>query len=258
MEAACFRLADAVVSSSACSARWCLEHYHSRADEIPVIHSGVDTELFAPRAIAKAKRPAIVFVGRVVWNKGVFALLDAACKLRGEFPDLTLHLIGPADQDVLRQLEGKSRRFPGLLEHTAEVGREELSAHLSRAHVFAAPSLYEGGPGFVYLEAMACGLPVIGCSGSGVAEVVEPSETGFLVPPGDADALGAALRELLADPARRRAMGAKARRYVLENARREECLRRLETFYRTVAARSARTVAVEASVQDSAPRLAVR
>ena len=91
----------------------------------------------------------------------------------------------------------------------------ELPEHLSRAHVFAAPSLYEGGPGFVYLEAMACGLPVIACAGSGAAEVVFPGENGLLVPPGDVDALADALRQLLGDAIGRAEMGERARRYVL-------------------------------------------
>ena len=56
---------------------------------------------------------------------------------------------------------------------------------------------YEGGPGLVYLEAMACGLPVIGCSGSGAAEVITPGVNGLLVPPHDRDALAGALRSLL-------------------------------------------------------------
>ena len=57
MEGACVRLADAVFSSSQCSADWCAEHYGVQRDRIPVLHTGVDTKLFSPRDVPKATRP---------------------------------------------------------------------------------------------------------------------------------------------------------------------------------------------------------
>jgi glycosyltransferase involved in cell wall biosynthesis len=82
---------------------------------------------------------------------------------------------------------------------------------------------------------MACGLPVIACSGSGASEVVRPGENGLLVPPGDVGSLAAALRELLSDPQRRVSMGRAARRYVEAEADGRDCIRRLERFYADVA-----------------------
>jgi mannosyltransferase len=85
---------------------------------------------------------------------------------------------------------------------------------------------------------MACGLPAVACEGSGAAEVVVSGENGVLVPPGDADALVAALHRLLSNSAEREAMGTRARRFVVENADSDLCLKRLEAFYLTVAARN--------------------
>src|SRR5207249_1671321 len=121
---------------------------------------------------------------------------------------------------------------------------EELPDHLSRAHVFAAPSLYEGGPGFVYLEAMACGVPVIACAGSGAGEVVIPENNGLLVPPGDVGSLVSALRRLLTDAALRETMGARARKFAVEHADSKQCLRRIEAFYRSVRAAADQGAAV--------------
>ena len=168
-------------------------------------------------------------------------MLEAALRLADAFPGLHLRLIGPGEAAVKQALWERVRNagLPALLDLPGFVRREELSAHLSRAHVFAAPSVYEGGPGFVYLEAMACGLPVIACSGSGAAEVVLPEDNGLLVPPGDVDALVEALRRLLADAEGREAMGRRARRYVEQEADSRVCLRRLEAFYADVVAHAA-------------------
>jgi glycosyltransferase involved in cell wall biosynthesis len=111
----------------------------------------------------------------------------------------------------------------------------QLPEHFSRAHVFAAPSQYEGGPGFVYLEAMACGLPVIACEGSGVAEVVRHGKNGLLVPPEDVPALTTALRSLFRDATVRQAMGEAARSFVVAEAESRVCIERIEAFYASVA-----------------------
>jgi glycosyltransferase involved in cell wall biosynthesis len=128
----------------------------------------------------------------------------------------------------------ESARLPDLLDAPGFVDRTELPEHFSRAYIFAAPSEYEGGPGFVYLEAMACGLPVIACAGSGAAEVVRQGENGLLVPPRDVEALTTALRSLLKDDLLREKMGAFARQFVIRAADSRACIRKLEAFYAAV------------------------
>jgi phosphatidylinositol alpha-1,6-mannosyltransferase len=196
----------------------------------------VDTDLFAPRGVCHSDRPTIVFTGRLVPNKGVYLLVDAACRLAQEFPQLRLRLLGSGEPKVVGELQSRACAAgrPDLLDVAGFVDRHELPGHLSQADVFAAPSRYKGGPGFVYLEAMACGLPVIGCTGSGAAEVIRHGYNGLLVPPADVDALTGALRELLANPGRRRALGEQARRFVLAEADSRACLKKLEAFYLSV------------------------
>ena len=239
MEGACLRLADAIFSSSQCSVDWCVRHYGVEAARIPILHTGVDTRSFRPLDVEKSPRPTIVFVGKVVANKGVESLTEAACRLAAEFPNLRLQLIGGGEIQVFERLARIARAagHPDLLETTGFVDRDHLAEYLSRAHVFAAPSVYEGGPGFVYLEAMACGLPAIACEGSGAAEVIVPGETGFLVPPNDSSALANALGRLLSNEALRQEIGSRARDYVVHNADTIGCLDRLEAFYSGVIAR---------------------
>jgi glycosyltransferase involved in cell wall biosynthesis len=236
MESACLRLADALFSSSHCSADWCAKHYGLNRERIPVLHTGVDTRLFSPRAVPKAARPTIVFAGKLARNKGVHLLVEAACELAREFPHLHLRLLGRGEANIITELKARaeSTGFPDLLDVPGFVERAELPEQFSRAHVFAAPSQYEGGPGFVYLEAMACGLPVIACEGSGVADVVRHGETGLLVPPQNVEALTMALRALLGDSFKRQQMAEHARAFVLAEADSRACIKRLESFYSTV------------------------
>ncbi len=233
MEETCLRLADAVYSSSHCSAYWCATEYGMDKDRIPCLHTGIDTALFYPRDIPKAEDPTIVFVGKMVSNKGVETLLEAVGALQHEFAGLKLVLVGGGEEIFTARLKDMAAElgFGQSLLFTGYLLRDELAEQLCRAHVFAAPSHYEGGPGFVYLEAMACGLPVIGCSGSGAAEVIRDGDTGYLVPPGDVSALTASLRRLLSQPQQREAMGNRARKFVTEHAESKQCVGNIAHFY---------------------------
>jgi glycogen(starch) synthase len=224
MEATCVRLADAVFSSSACSADWCAKHYGIHRDEVPVLHTGVDTKHFHPAGTAKAEQPTIIFAGRVAQNKGVEELVDAMAKL----PGVQLWILGRGDEPYVNNLKARATdavKFVGYVE------RAELPGWLSRADVFCGPSHFEGGPGLAYLEAMACGLPVVAGDQGGAGEVVLPGLNGFLVAPRSADALVDVLEPLLADRQRCALLGRQARDYVLENADSDKCLRQLEQFY---------------------------
>ena len=236
MEATCLRLADEVTSSSSCSTQWCVEHYGLDRKSVPTLHTGVNTQLFYPRPVPKSERPTIIFVGNIARNKGVDLLLDAACALAPEFPGLKLQLVGRGDEQLCSELQRLADVCgPGLLEMVGYVDREQLPVLLSQAQLFAGPSTYEGGPGNVYLEAMACGLPVIACSGSGVSELLVDQETGFLVPPNDLTALVVRLRQLLSDAEMRAAIGTRAREMVVAEADSHICLKRIVEFYAAVA-----------------------
>jgi glycosyltransferase involved in cell wall biosynthesis len=238
MEATSVRLADRVFSSSRCSAGWCAEHYDLDLGQIPVLHAGVDRQLFSPRDVPKDERPTVVSVGRLAENKGVCTLVEACCGLAKRYPDLRLRLIGRSEGSLAERLRQRALAagLPELLDIVGFVDRRELPEHLSRAHLLAVPSAYEGGPGFVYLEAMACGLPVIACEGSGAAEVIRPGDNGLLVPPNDVTALAAALDPILSDAGRRQAMATNALRYVRAEADSEVCTGRIEELYRDVVA----------------------
>lgn len=188
------------------------------------IYDGVDLARFDGAVDAVADRPGgpvrLVFVGRLADGKGMFDLLDAVERLASSGRDVRLDVVGdgPLTDAVARDVA--SRDLPvSLLGY-----RDDVPVVLARADVLVLPSYREGTPR-VITEAMAAGLPVVSTAIAGIPEQVLDGETGYLVEPGDVDALTGRLRELVDEPDRRRAFGEQARdraeRFDVEAAQRQ-------------------------------------
>jgi glycosyltransferase involved in cell wall biosynthesis len=236
LERTCVERADALMSSSRCSLDWVARHYGRSTEGVPILHTGVDTRFFRPADTPKEDRPTIVFAGKLAANKGIYVLLEAALEVVREIPDLRLRLLGrgqPHEIDALRRRAAECGREK-MLDLAGFVPHAEIPREFSRAHVFAAPSLYESGPGLVNLEAMACGLPVVTTSGSGADEAVEHGLSGLVVHPSDPADLASALRRLLTDRELCRRLGENARHAMEVQFDTRICVQRIETFYRSV------------------------
>jgi glycosyltransferase involved in cell wall biosynthesis len=164
------------------------------ADDVRVIPSGVDL----PAAVgAEEDPPEVLYAGRLSTEKGVRELVAAADGL-----PLVVAGDGPLREEV-----------PGAL---GFVPHDELERLYERAAVVACPSHREGF-GVVCAEAMAYGRPVVAGDVGGLRDLVVHEETGLLVPPGDVDALRAALQRLLADAELRRRFGEAGRARIAEH-----------------------------------------
>ena len=195
---------------------------------IPVIPNGVDGAFFQPAstppALPGSGSPVrLLFVGRLVRQKGLDLLFKALARLGRAFH---LQLVGDGDQRGF--LEAAAAQFPAgsRVEFLGWQDRATIAALYREAHLFVFPSRDEGMPNVV-LEAMASGLPVLATSIPGSRELVRDGVNGRVVPAEDADALGAALEDLLASPERLVTMG-KASRSVVE---REYTWRRVAAGY---------------------------
>ena len=145
--------------------------------------------------------------------KGMDTLITALPRLLTEWPDVQLVAVGEGDdQGWLEQIaDGR-----GVLRHVhflSGLTYPEIAACYQACEIFALPSRGEGF-GLVYLEAMACGKPVIGGAHGGAPEVIDDGKTGYLVQHGDAGQLATSLETLLADPELGREMGARGRERV--------------------------------------------
>lgn len=223
-------------------------------DRITVIPFGIDASAWNTSAMDRARietirrdagRPIVFFAGRLVPYKGVDVLIRAAAALDAH---VTIAGAGPMRAEWERlareQLEG------GRFEFTGEIPDDELRARMHACDVFVLPSVTPAEAfGFVQLEAMACGKPVVSTRvPSGVSWVNRDGETGALVEPGDVAALRDALKRLLADaPLRARLGSAGAVR-----VRREFGLARMGDRFVTVCEQVAAGETVNA-LPDAAP-----
>ena len=188
-----------------------------------VITHGVDTRVFRPAKDRAALRASLGLAsgtwvgafGRLRPQKGTDLLVDAMLRLMPDHPDLHCMLVGSADDPrFLAEMRARvtGAGMTGRFRFAEGLSWQDLARHHAAMDVCAAPARWEGF-GLTPLEAMASGVPVVATNVGAFPDIVT-SETGRLVPPEDAGAVAAALRELLDDPALRAGMGAAARAHV--------------------------------------------
>jgi mannosyltransferase len=218
--------------------------------EASVIPHGVDTDTYAPvadraAAFAEAGLPgrfAIGCFGRVRAQKGSDVFVDAMCRLLPRYPDFTAVMVGAITpeqsgfaNDLKKRIEEASLQSRIVI--TGEIAIEEVPRWYRRLTIYAFTSRNEGF-GLTLIEAMSAGAALV-ASRAGAAElVVEDGATGVLTPPGDVDALVAALEPLMRDPAAATAMGERARARVLEKFSLDAEAAKIAEVYRNVLAAS--------------------
>ncbi|MBR0713125.1 glycosyltransferase family 4 protein [Bradyrhizobium liaoningense] len=231
------RRMDAIIATSDISASF----LKVKATVIP---HGVDTDVYAPpadraAAFAEAALPgryAIGCFGRVRAQKGSDVFVEAMCALLPRYPDFSAVIVGavtPEQIPFANELK-KKIEIAGLQARiviTGELPIEDVQRWYQRLTIYAFTSRNEGF-GLTLIEAMAAGAALV-ASRAGAAElVVEDGVTGVLTPPGNADALAAALEPLMRDPASALAMGARGRARVLAQFSLDAEAKRIGEVYR--------------------------
>lgn len=213
--------ADRVASASAviCVSADLAERMSSRlpaglAERIHVVDNGVDTDQFVPRARQESGPLRVMFVGRMIADKGPDVLIDAVARLGRR--DIEVVIVGSHGFDrgaplssFERDLRDRAATADVRVVFEPFVNRFDLPKLLQSADVFVAPSRWAEPSGLTIGEAMATGLAVIGSHAGGIPEVL--GDAGILVMPGDAAGLASALTELADDRAARAELGARAR-----------------------------------------------
>ena len=218
METRILRTADRIIAT-------CRDEVHELTAlgggaPIDVVPCGVDTVEFAPRRTHRHGRPRLLALGRLVPRKGVADVIRAM----PDIPGAELVVVGGPGAAGL-SLDPEACRLSALAADlgvadrvmlAGQAAHGDLPALINACDVVIAAPWYEPF-GIVPLEAMACGVPVVGTAVGGLTDTVQDGVTGLLVPPGRPAEIAAAVNALLADPERRTSMGragrARAERY---------------------------------------------
>ncbi len=199
-------------------------------DKIEILHPGVDSNAFrlckVPEDFLVRKglkgRRILLTVGRLIERKGHDQTLEALPAIIQCFPDALYCIVGVGPQEGVIREKIRSLKLENHVRLLGKVSDEELVFLYNACEVFVMPSreIAEGGHiegfGIVYLEANACGKPVIGGRSGGVGEAIRDGETGFLVDPARAEEITEKVNALLSDPRRAEAMGERGLKRVRE------------------------------------------
>lgn len=165
-------------------------------DGVEVLHYGIPRR---PESPILSETPTVAFAGRLVREKGVDILIRAFAKIIKELPSATLIIAGdgPERERIKRLISSSNLKshveLHGHLHHT------EIDGMLNRAWVQAVPSVWSEPFGITAAEAMMRGTAVVATASGGLKEIIENGKNGFVVPPGDVDALAERLLLLLRD-----------------------------------------------------------
>nr|WP_225955398.1 glycosyltransferase family 4 protein [Kibdelosporangium phytohabitans] len=207
--------------------------------------SGVDTGVYRPDPAGRelirkrhnlSDRPTVVCVSRLVPRKGQDMLIRALPAIRRQVPGAALLLVGGGRHAEHLTALARQHDVEDSVVLTGSVSWEELPAHYVAGDVFAMPCRTRGGGldveglGIVFLEASACGLPVVAGDSGGAPETVQEGVTGHVVDGRSVEQIAARVGGLLADPAAAAAMGQAGRQWVSSAWRWDTLASRLSTL----------------------------
>lgn len=173
----------------------------------------------------------MLFVGRIVWTKGIFDLLDALTRVEGR---ARLVIAGAGTMDEPLAARTREMGLEDRIEFTGWVSHPDMAACYRRARLVVMPSRWQEPFGIVGIEALALGRPVLAYDVGGVRDWLIDGVTGLLVPAGRTDSLASDINSLLGDPKRAETLGRAGRESTLRRFDRRVLMDRIENLYRQI------------------------
>jgi len=193
--------------------------------------SGVDLARFrpSPEPVPTAGGPVVLYAGRLMWQKGLGTFVEVARRLTGtaRFQVAGYSEAGSPDAVPIDDLERWAA--DGHIEWLG--ARDDMPAVLAAANLVVLPTVYGEGVPKTLIEAAASGRAIITSDAPGCRDICEDGTNGILIPPGDVDALEAAVRRLVHDATTREAMGVAGRRIAEEGFALERVIEETLSLY---------------------------
>ncbi len=178
--------------------------------------SGVNTNFYYPNDEFEGTI-RITMVGRLLWDKGVGVLVDAAALLKERNLDFVITLVGSVDNDnpnSINQNQIDQWVNLGLVEYWGQ--RDDINSVWKKSHIAVLPTSYREGLPKALLEAASCGRPIVSSDNPGCLEIVEHNKNGIIVPEKSPIELANALEELILNKGKRIKFGENGRKKVLQ------------------------------------------
>ena len=218
------RHTDAVTVNSSAT-RQAVSHLCPNYSALHTIPMGVTPADGSPQCQVQAKEirsrfrrgqgPLLLFVGRLVEEKGLADLLEALALLRDSHQDMTLVVVGEGQDRPFLEKQAHDCGLVGRVVFTGWLDADQIPGYLAAADIFVAPSRispdgWVEAQGLTIIEAMMAGLPVIATRTGGIVDSVEHDVSGLLIPERSPAQLAAAISRLVNDPALSKRLGQRA------------------------------------------------
>jgi glycosyltransferase involved in cell wall biosynthesis len=213
-------------------------------DDIPIIRNPVNTKLFSPAQYRQKQAPTLLFAGRLDRRKGFDVFMRSLPEIIHRVPDLIVRVVGetnPWDRSFDMELttlkeDSKRRGEFGRIVFVGSVSRKDMPEQYRMADVVAVPSRYDNSPNTL-IEAISCGIPVVGAATGGIPEYLDNGRIGIIVAPESPSAVADAIVGLLKDADRRLHLGKASREWIMENCDRRIVARRTSELHEEVVKR---------------------
>lgn len=209
-----YHCADKVIAVSKAMAQEAAGYYGLPEDKIVVIPNGVCLPSLSKVPMQDQNAGHIVlFVGRLIWRKGVRFLIEALPQILTEYPDAELQIVGNGEQKSILEERIKKFSIENSVRFLGKVSPERLVSLYHEADVYVQPSLYEPC-GLAIMEAMSFGKPVVATHVGGIPELITNGVGGLLVEPENSLQLATAITTIFSDESLGRRLGGNARKRV--------------------------------------------
>ncbi|MDP8230806.1 MAG: glycosyltransferase family 4 protein [Candidatus Gorgyraea atricola] len=220
-----YKLCDEIIISNETDAEFIKSNFNIRKSKVHLIRNYVDTAIFKPLNSVKKEGNRLLYIGRFEPRKNILNILKAVKDTL-----YALDIIGYGEEkDLLNNFVRDNSLNVVFLDI---LPNNKLPTLLNKYNALILASLYENSPK-VILEAMSCGVPVIGADVSGIRELIRHRENGFLCDT-DPSSIRAAVDSVMRDPVLRNNMAESARRYIMENCDIEIILEKEQGIYNSL------------------------